>query len=304
MKFKELQFLGWGKANRFCQMFKPEILKEYRGNQNVIADINMHTVMLAVDHPYFYGPTTGLIDPRETISPLVPYADAISPARGTLERCLSPYETTPVILRVSGGNSVRRREELSDEHIMVSIEEAIRLNAIGVSTSVYVDSPHQAQTIKNLAKLANEASKYGLIVLGITAVGANLEKIMKGEEGKDLTPEQKKEAARYLSHAGRIIQEHGADIVKTYYIGEGHFDMIRKGIQVPIVIAGGKKIPEEEALQYSFDARLDGADGVDMGRNIFQAEDPITMIKAVRQVVHEGKTADEAYDFYLEEKNK
>jgi len=273
--------LGWGKTNRLVQMFKPDKKGEY------------HTVMLAIDHPYFYGPTPGLIDPRKTISPLVPYADAISPAKGTLEYCLDPKIPTPIILRVTGGNSMTRKEELSDEHIITSVEEAVRLNAVGVSVSVYIDSEHQAQTIKNLGKLANEAGKYGLLVLGITAVGAKLEKMIKGEGGEE---NKEFDPGRYFAHAGRILQENGANIVKTYFC-EG-FEQVREGIQVPIVIAGGKKVPEIKALKYTYDSIQAGAEGVDMGRNIFQATDPIAMIQSVKKIVHEEKTTEEAYEFY------
>ncbi len=272
--------LSWGKTNRLSQIFK----KNKRGDY--------HTVMLAVDHPYFYGPTEGLVDPRKTIQPLVPYADAISPAKGTLEYCLDPFVPVPVILRITGGNSMTRREELSDEHIITSIEEAVRLNAIGVSVSVYIDSEHQSQTLRNLGTAANEASKYGLFVLGITAVGAKLEEKVKGGEKDtgDFNP------GKYFAHAGRIIQENGANIVKTYFCK--NFEMVREGIQVPIVIAGGKKTSEKEALEYTYNSIKAGAEGVDMGRNIFQAENPVAMIQAVHKVVHEGKTAEEAYNFY------
>ena len=274
--------LGWGKLNRLAQIFRPDSAG------------NAHTVMLAMDHPYFYGPTTGLEDPRRTITPLVPYADAISPAKGTLEYCLDPLVPTPVILRVTGGNSMTRREELSDEHIITSVEEAVRLNAGGVSVSVYIDTEHQAQTIRSLGKLANECSQCGLLVLGITAVGAKLEPMVKGEgEGSaDF------DAAKYFAHAGRIIQENGANIVKTYFVD--NWEQVRDGIQVPIVIAGGKKIPEREALEFTAQAIAAGAEGVDMGRNIFQSEDPVAMIQAVRSVVHEGRSADDAFVLFNE----
>lgn len=271
---------GWGKTNRMAQVFRPD-------NKG-----NAHTVMLAVDHPYFYGPTTGLEDPRKTIRPLVPYADAISPAKGSLVFSLDPLVPTPVILRVTGGNSMTRREELSDEHIITSVEEAVKLNAVGVSVSVYVDTEHQSQTLRSLGALANEASKYDLLVLGITAVGAKLEPMVKGEgEGSaDF------DAARYFAHAGRIIQENGADIVKTYFV-DG-WDEVRNGIQAPIVIAGGKKVPEKEALEFTSQAIQAGADGVDMGRNIFQSEDPVAMIQAVRSVVHEGNTPQQGLELF------
>src|SRR3989338_2103640 len=248
MKIENLN-LSWGKKNRFAQVFKESKDGEYRA------------VMLAVDHPYFYGPTTGLT--KENIIDLTPYADAVSPARGTLEHIMDPLATTPIILRVTGVNSMTRRETLSDEHVIVSVEEALKLNAIGVSVSVYINTVHQAQTIQNLGKLVNEAGKYNLLVLGITGVGAELDKMRD-------TPE---EFSKYLAHSGRILQEMGADIVKTYYC-DG-WDKVREGIQAPIVMAGGKKVPEDQALQQTYDAINAGADGVDMGRNKFQAEYPV-----------------------------
>lgn len=185
-----------------------------------------------------------------------------------------------------------RKQELSDEEIITSVEEAVKLNAIGVSVSVYIDSPHQKQTIKSLGKLANDASKYGLLVLGITAVGADLEKKVKGKGKKD----KGFDPGKYFAHAGRIIQENGANIVKTYFCE--NFEKVREGIQVPIVIAGGKKVPEKEALKYTYNSIKAGAEGVDMGRNIFQAENPVAMINAIKKIVHENKTAEEAYEFY------
>ena len=103
--------------------------------------------------------------------------------------------------------------------------------------------------------------------------------------------------ARYLGLACRIAAEIGAHIVKTYYCKED-FDKVVEGCPVPIVIAGGKKIPELEALQMCQDAISKGAAGVDMGRNIFQSEKPVAMIKAVRAVVHEKFTAKEAYEIF------
>ncbi len=269
--------LDWGKTNRLAQIFKRNKKGEY------------HTVMLAMDHPYFYGPTTGLIDPRKTMQPLVPYADAISPAKGTLEYCLDAKVPVPVILRVTGGNSMRMPDQLSDEEIITSVEEAVKLNAVGVSISVYIDSPHQKQTLKNLGQLANECSKYGLLVLGITATGAELKKRLEEESDSN---------RNYFAHAGRIIQENGANIVKTYYT-KG-FEEVREGIQVPIVIAGGKKVPELDALTYTYNSIQAGAEGIDMGRNIFQADNPVAMIQAISSVVHKGKTPQEAYRSYKE----
>jgi 3-hydroxy-5-phosphonooxypentane-2,4-dione thiolase len=288
--FLNINQRGWGAINRAYQFFKPD------------KNGNYHTVMLAIDHPYFYGPTTGLENPR-LLSPLFPYADAISPAIGSLTALDAKLIKTPVILRISGGNSMRRKEgdELCNEHIITSLEEAVNHNAVGVSLSVFIGSEYQAQTIRYLGKVKEDAKKYGLLVLGICAVGTKLENLKKGlsDDGKT---QLEGEPARYLAHAGRIIQENGADILKTYHCKD--FEKVRNGVQIPIVIAGGKKVPEKEALEYTYASIQDGADGVDMGRNIFQAENPLAMIQAVRKVVHEGYNVKEAYEFYEELSNK
>ena len=265
--------MDWGLENRLAKMFRPDTGK---------------SVMLAVDHGYFQGPTTGLEDVRKTITPLLTFCDALSPTRGVLRNCVDPKTTTPIILRVSGGNSMARPDELDDEIITTSIEDAIRLNAVCVSVSIYVGSPHQRQTIENLSRVINEANRYGIPVLGIVAVGRDLDKLRQ--------PGMEDEFRRYLGLACRIAAEIGSHIVKAYYC-KG-FEKVVRGCPVPIVIAGGKKVEEEEALQFTSDAIRDGAKGMDMGRNIFQSENPVAMIKAVRAIVHENKTSKEAYEMY------
>ncbi|MFQ6130508.1 MAG: 3-hydroxy-5-phosphonooxypentane-2,4-dione thiolase [Armatimonadota bacterium] len=269
--------MNWGLENRLAQIIKPETNR---------------TVMLAIDHGYFQGPTTGLEAPGKTVEPLLPYCDALSPTKGVLQYCIDAKTAPPIILRVSGGNSMMRRDELSDEVLTCTAEEAVRLNAAAVSVSIYVGTEHQRRTIENLARMADAAHNYGLAVLGVTAVGTALDELR--EPGKE------QEFARYLALAGRIAAEHGADISKTYYVGDGHFEKVAGGTPVPIVIAGGKKVPEQEALDFSYRAIQDGAIGVDMGRNIFQSENPAAMIQAVRSVVHEGKSSQEAYELFQE----
>src|SRR3989338_9190902 len=173
--------MDWGLENRLAKMFRPDTGK---------------SVMLAVDHGYFQGPTTGLEDVRKTIAPLLNFCDALSPTRGVLRNCVDPKTTTPIILRVSGGNSMARPDELDDEIITTSIEDAIRLNAVCVSVSIYVGSPHQRQTIENLSKVINEANRYGIPVLGIVAVGRDLDKLRQ--------PGMEDEFRRYLGLACRI----------------------------------------------------------------------------------------------------
>ena len=260
--------MDWGMKNRLARIF----------NQK-----SQRTVMLAVDHGYFQGPTTGLKKPRETITPLLPYCDSLFVTRGILRNCISPATSTPIFLRVSGGPSILG--ELSNEDITTSMKEALRLNAVGVGLSIFVGEKNEARTISNLGKLVNEAEEFGMPVLAITAVGK--------EMARD---------ARYLGLATRIAAEIGAHMVKTYYCEED-FEKVVEGCPVPIVIAGGKKIPEIDALKMSYNAISKGAAGVDMGRNIFQSENPSAMIQAVRAVVHDNYNPDEAIELFNKLKN-
>lgn len=256
--------MDWGIKNRLSRVIKPKTGK---------------TVMLAVDHGYFLGPTTGLEDARKTIEPLLPYADTLMPTRGVLRACVDPSSDVPVVLRVSGGTSVLK-DDLSDEGLTVSMKDAVRLNVSGVALSVFVGSPHERQTLLSLAELVDQSGEYGMPVLAVTAVG------------KEMVRD-----ARYLALACRISAELGAHIVKTYYCDD--FEKVVRSCPVPIVVAGGKKIPEKDALELSYNAVQRGAVGVDMGRNIFQAENPVAMIQAVREVVHNKATVKQALDLYM-----
>ncbi len=233
--------------------------------------------MLAIDHGYFQGPTTGLKNPQETVKTLLPYADCLFATRGIVRTCVEENTRVPLFLRVSGGPSILG--ELSNEDVTVSMKDAVRLNAAGVGLSIFVGAQNEDRTVSNLAKVVNEAQEYGIPVLAITAVG------------RDMVRD-----ARYLGLACRIAAEIGADIVKTYYCE--HFESVVKSCPVPIVIAGGKKILEKDALQMARNAIDEGAVGVDMGRNIFQSESPTAMIQAVRKIVHEGATVDDAYALF------
>lgn len=234
--------------------------------------------MLAIDHGYFMGPTTGLENPKESIVPILPYADSLMLTRGILRNSIPKRTNIPIVLRVSSGNSILD-EDLSNEELCVSIDDAIRLNASAVAFSIYIGGEFEHQTIVEFSKLVNEAHRYGIPVLAVTAVGK--------EMNRDL---------RYLSLSSRMAVELGADMVKTYYC-EG-FDKLVNVCPVPVVIAGGEKIPEMDALKLAYSAVSDGAAGVDMGRNIFQAESPIDMIQAVRSVVVDGLDPNDAYKQY------
>lgn len=255
--------MNWGMKNRLSRIIKPR---------------SGRCVMLAVDHGYFQGPTTGLSNLGKTVEPLLPYADALMITRGAIRNWIDPAVEIPIILRVSGGQSILK--ELSNEIITTNIDDAIRINASAITCSVYIGGEYEKQTIDNLSKLVDEGEKYGIPVLAVTAVG------------KEMVRD-----ARYLGLASRICVEIGAHMIKTYYTEEFGKVVDACG-NVPVVIAGGKKLPEKEALQMSFKAVSDGAVGVDMGRNIFQSDSPVGMIQAVRAIVHEGKSLDEAYEIY------
>lgn len=251
--------------NRLSRIIKPETGR---------------TVMLAVDHGYFMGPTHKLEEPRKTIEPLLAYSDAIMCTRGVLRTSIDPTSNTPIVLRVSGGASVIG-ESLTNEDITTSIGDAVRLNVTAMALSIFVGSAHEHQTLANLGRLVNEGEEHGIPVLAVTAVGKELEK-------RD---------ARYLGLACRIAAEIGAHFVKTYYCED--FGKVVKGCPVPLVVAGGPKLETElDAFQLAHDAIQEGAVGVDMGRNIWQSEHPVPMIKAIREIVHHGATIREAQEVF------
>lgn len=259
--------MDWGMKNRMAKIIKPETGR---------------CVMLAVDHGYFQGPTSRLEEPEKAIAPLEPYADSLMLTRGVLRNCVDANTRCPIVLRVSGGPSILK--ELSNEEITTNMKDALRLNAAGVGMSVFVGADYEKQTLVNLGHLVNEAQEVGMPVLAITAVG------------RDMVRD-----ARYLGLACRIAAEIGANIVKTYYC-DG-FENVVKSCPVPVVIAGGKKIEEREALELTHNAVSRGAVGVDMGRNIWQSDFPVAAIRAVRAIVHENYSVKEAWELFEDVKN-
>ena len=256
--------LDWGMQSRLARIFRPATRR---------------TVMLAIDHGYFQGPTTGLERVDLAIVPLLPYADALMTTRGMVRSTIPPASGTPIVLRASGGPSVLR--ELSDEQIAVGMEDAIRINACAVAVQVFIGGEHETQSVRNMTRLVDAGQRYGIPVLAVTAVG------------KELTRD-----ARYLRLATRICAELGAHFVKTYYCEPG-FDTVAAACPVPLVMAGGRKLPERDALIMAHNAIENGAAGVDMGRNIFQSDTPEAMIRAVGAVVHESVKPEDAYDQYV-----
>ncbi|MFC1940121.1 3-hydroxy-5-phosphonooxypentane-2,4-dione thiolase [Chloroflexota bacterium] len=260
--------MEWGMANRIAQLIQSD----------------GHALFLPVDHGYFQGPTRKLEEPRKTIKPLLPYADALFITRGVLRSSVDPGNAKPIILRVSGGTSMVGKD-LANEGITTSMEEAIRLNVSAVGISIFVGSDHEKESLLNLSKLVDEGEKYGIPVMAVTAVGKELEK-------RD---------ARYLALSCRIAAELGARVVKTYWCKD--FDKVSRGCPVPVIMAGGPQVDTElEVLEFIHDGMQKGAIGVNLGRNIWQNAYPVAMIKAIRAVVHQNATPKEAQELFSSEK--
>ncbi|MCE5328485.1 MAG: 3-hydroxy-5-phosphonooxypentane-2,4-dione thiolase [Planctomycetaceae bacterium] len=261
--------LDWGMQNRLARIFNPR---------------SARTVMLAFDHGYFMGPTSGLERMDLSIVPLAEHVDALMCTRGALRTTIPASTSRPVVLRCSAGVSILK--ELSEELIGVDIEDAIRINASAITCQVFIGGPYEHQTIGNLVKLIDTGNRHGIPTLAVTAVG------------KELVRD-----SRYLGLATRICAELGAHFVKTYFCEEG-FEKVVAGCPIPVVIAGGKKLPEMDALDMAYKAIDQGAAGVDMGRNIFLSDSPLGMVKAVRGIVHDGLKVKEAYELYQTIKNE
>lgn len=260
--------LDWGMKNRLARIIKPDTGR---------------TVMLAVDHGYFQGPTSGLEVMEKTLEPLIPYADCLMLTRGILRTSVPPGSQVPIVMRVSGGNSVL--SELSNETWNVALSDCVRLNVSGMALSLYIGGEYEHQTLVAFSDLIDAGYEAGIPILAVTAVGRDM--------ARD---------ARYLSLASRMSAEMGANIVKTYYCED--FRRVTTTCPVPIVMAGGKKISELDALTMAHNAVIEGAVGVDMGRNIFQSDCPVGMIKAVRAVVHYNEKPKTALKIYGDEKKK
>ena len=260
---KGLNANDWGMQNRLARIFNPKTGR---------------TVMLAFDHGYFQGATTGLERIDVKIMPLAPYADTLMLTRGILRSIVPPSFSQSIVMRASGGTSMLK--ELSNEEIAVDIEDSIRMNVSAMAVQVFIGGEYEKQSIINMTRLVDQGNRYGIPTLAVTAVG------------KDMVRD-----ARYFRLATRICAELGAHYIKTYYV-ENDFETVTASCPVPIVIAGGKKIPELDALKMAYNAIQQGAAGVDMGRNIFQSEAPVAMIKAVRSVVHENESAEKAFELY------
>ena len=262
--------MDWGMNNRLSRLVQPD----------------GHCFFLPIDHGYFQGPTRKLEKPGQTIAPLIPYADGLFVTRGVLRNAVDPANCPPIILRVSGGASVIS-PDLAHEGLTTSIEEIIRLNATAVGMSVFVGSDYEHDSLMNLSALVDDCMDYGIPVMAVTAVGKELEK----------------RQARYLSLCCRICAEFGATIVKTYWCE--NFDKVVEGCPAPVVMAGGPRCDtEREVFEFVYDGMSKGAIGLNLGRNVWQHDYPVAMMKALRAIVHDQATVKDAVDIFNEEKNK
>jgi putative autoinducer-2 (AI-2) aldolase len=261
--------MDWGMRNRLAQLIQPD----------------GHCFFMPIDHGYFQGPTRRLEKPGETVRPLLPYCDALFVTRGVLRACIDPAGSKPIILRVSGGTSVVG-QDLAHEAITTSVRDAVRLNVSAVGLSIFIGSDYEHETLLNLANLVNECEEYGIPVMAVTAVGKELEK----------------REARYLALCCRIAAELGARVVKTYWCED--FDKVVTGCPVPVVMAGGPKCEtEREVFEFVHDGLQRGAIGVNLGRNVWQSEHPVAVTRALRAIIHEGASVQEAHDLFNEIKN-
>jgi len=257
--------LDWGMKKHLSNIFDPK-----SGN----------TVMFAFDHGYFMGSTAGLERLDLVIPPLIPYVDVLMGTRGALRSCVSPDSRKGIALRVTSGSSMLN-DDLSHEVLAVDIEDSIRMNADCMAVQTFIGADGQLSSLDNLSRCINEGMRYSIPVMGVVAVGKDMER-----------------TDRFFKLATRIVAEMGANIIKTYYCE--NFEEVVAACPVPIVVAGGKKLPEDEALTLAYNSIKGGARGVDMGRNIFQSNNPVEMASAIRKVVHEGFTDKEAFEYFTD----
>ena len=255
--------LDWGMKKHLSNIFNPK-----SGN----------TVMFAFDHGYFMGSTAGLERLDLLLPKLAPYVDCFMGTRGAIRTCVAPETAKSIALRVTSGSSMLQ-EDLSHEVVAVNIEDAIRMNADCMAVQTFIGADGQLSSLDNLNQVINAGMKYSVPTLGVCAVGKDMAR-----------------TDRFFKLATRIIAEMGVQIVKSYDCE--NFEEVAAACPVPIVVAGGKKLPEDEALSLAYNVMRKGAHGVDMGRNIFQSEHPVEMAMAVGKIVHEGFTDQEALEFF------
>lgn len=259
--------LDWGMKKHLSNIFDP---------------VSGNTVMFAFDHGYFMGSTAGLERLDVLLPQLIPYVDVLMGTRGAIRTCVPADCRKGIALRTTSGSSMLN-DDLSHEVLAVDIEDVVRMNADCMAIQTFIGADGQLSSLDNLSKAVNAGMRFSVPVMGVVAVGKQMER-----------------TGRFFKLATRILAELGANIIKTYNCED--FEEVVAACPVPIVVAGGKKLPEKEALELAYEVISKGARGVDMGRNIFQSQKPAVMAQAVNMVVHKGATAKEAYEFFQDTK--
>ena len=266
---KGINALDWGIKKRMSNIFDPN-----SGN----------TVMFAFDHGYFMGSTAGLERLDLLLPQLAPYVDCFMGTRGALRTCAAPETVKSVALRVTSGSSMLQ-DDMSHEVVAVGIEDAIRMDADCMAVQTFIGADGQLSSLDNLNQVVNAGMRYSIPTMGVCAVGKDMAR-----------------TDRFFKLATRVIAEMGVQIVKTYDCE--NFEEVAAACPVPIVVAGGKKLSEPDALKLAYRVIQKGAHGVDMGRNIFQSAHPVAMAQAVSMIVHKGATDQEALAFFQDAINK
>jgi putative autoinducer-2 (AI-2) aldolase len=260
--------LDWGMKRHLANIFNP---------------VSGNTVMFAFDHGYFMGSVSGLERLDLVIPKLLPAIDVLMGTRGAIRTCVPADTGKSIALRVSSGSSMIN-DDLSHEIVAVDIEDSIRMGADCIAVQTFIGADGQLSSIDNLSTCINAGLRYSIPVLGVVAVGKDMER-----------------TDRFFKLATRIVAEMGANLVKTYYCD--NFEEVVAACPVPIVVAGGKKLPERDALALAYNSIQGGAAGLDMGRNIFQSEHSLEMALAIRKIVHEKFTDKEAWEFLQDQIN-
>ncbi|MDR2775586.1 MAG: 3-hydroxy-5-phosphonooxypentane-2,4-dione thiolase [Tannerella sp.] len=255
--------MSWGMKNRMSRIFNPKTGR---------------TVMLAFDHGSILEFTDGLDRLDVSVQPLIRFTDSIMCTRGAVRSVVPPTSRKPVCLRFSAAST--ELSELNDDCI-IDIVDAIRLNASALGVTVVLGDKYETKTIRNLVFAADNGYKYDIPVIGIASIS---------KQDCD---------AGYYAMLARVCAENGANIVKTYYT-EKNFQKVINKCPVPVIVAGGKKMPEQKALEFCYRAIDEGATGIDVGRNVFQSLFPVAMIKAISAIVHDNLLPDDAYQLYRE----
>lgn len=261
---------AWGMKNRLARMFRPQ-----SGN----------TVMLAFDHGYIMGPTAGLERIDLVIPPLIPYVDVLMGTRGTIRSCVSPAAPAAKCIRVTYDSTVLYDDMSNGGGIACDINSAIEMNADCMAVQTFIGADGQLSSLDNLNQVISVGMRYSIPTMGVCAVGKDMAR-----------------TDRFFKLATRIIAEMGVQVVKTYDCE--NFEEVVAACPVPIVVAGGKKLSEPDALKLAYGVIQKGAHGVDMGRNIFQSTHPVAMAQAVSMIVHKGATDKEALEFFQDEIHK